>query len=55
MNKRIGDRVMPGALLCTLHVNPASDYKRAYDLLMNAIHIGAEAPEKPTLIYETVE
>ena len=55
MKKRLGDPVKRGDVLATLHVGEKSDRVGAYNLLMNAIRIGDEPPEKRPLVHGVVE
>jgi len=55
MEKRIGDRVRWGDVLCTMHVGEKSDRIGAYNLLRHAIHIGSEPVKSPKLIHAVVE
>jgi len=55
MNKRIGDAVKRGDVLCTMHVGEKSDRIGAYNLLLRSLAIGDHPVEKPVLIHAVVE
>lgn len=55
LQKRVGDRVQKGDVLCTLHAGEKSDRMGAYNLLKRAIHIGDQKPMKKPLILGVVE
>lgn len=55
LQKRVGDAVKKGDVLCTLHAGEKSDRMGAYNLLKRAIHIGDQKPEKKPLILGVVE
>ena len=54
MEKRIGDPVKRGDVLCTLHVSDCSDRIGAYNLVKKAMQITEEAPSKPVLIHAVI-
>ncbi len=55
LQKRVGDAVKKGDVLCTLHAGEKSDRMGAYNLLKRAIHIGDQKPERKPLILGVVE
>ena len=55
IQKRVGEAVKKGDVLCTLHAGERSDRMAAYNMLRRAIHVGAEKPEKKPLILAVVE
>ncbi len=55
MHKRLGDAVKRDEVLATLHASEKSDRISAYNLLMKAIRIGPEQPERKPLIHGIVE
>ena len=55
MKVRVGDRVKPGDVLCTLHAGEQSDRVGAYNLMRRSIRIGAEKPEPRPLIRAVIE
>lgn len=55
MHKRLGDAVRRGDVLATLHAGEKSDRIGAYNLLMKAIQIGAEKPDRKPLIQGVIE
>lgn len=55
LQKRVGDAVKKGDVLCTLHAGEKSDRMGAYNLLKRAIHIEDQKPEKKPLILGVVE
>lgn len=54
MKKRIGDKVKPGDVLCTMHAGHRSDKTAAYNLLKRSITISAEKPSLRSLIIDVV-
>lgn len=53
MQKRTGDTVAAGDVLCTLYVNDETNVERAKALLREAVIIGV--PHQPAMVYEVME
>lgn len=54
LQKRIGDSVAAGEALCTLHLNDRAREAEVLSQVGQAIHIGAEKPEKTPLVHAIV-
>ncbi len=54
LKKKVGDFVSTGEVLAELHTNEKSSLAEARTLIENAYEIGAQPPEKKSLIYKTI-
>jgi pyrimidine-nucleoside phosphorylase/thymidine phosphorylase len=54
-HKKVGDRVMAGEPVCTLHVNDRSRLEQAQQMLAEAIRVAPEAPAAGPLVREVIE
>jgi pyrimidine-nucleoside phosphorylase/thymidine phosphorylase len=55
LHKKVGDLVIPGEPLLTLHVNDRSRLPEVESRLRDAIHLAPEAPERQPLIQAVLE
>jgi len=53
LEKKVGDEVSPGQVLCHLHVNN-DEYVEAVDMVLKAYHLQEAPVEAPTLIYDII-
>lgn len=53
LKKKIGDKVEIGETICILHTNK-SEYKDAYERVINAFNIEAHKPEEEKYIYDII-
>lgn len=54
LGKSIGEKVMPGDILCTLHSNNASVLEQCEKKILDAIRIQNTAPKSAPLIYKVI-
>jgi thymidine phosphorylase len=55
LHKKVGDLVLPGEPLLTLHVNDRSRLEEAVSVLEAAMEIGPEAPPAVPLVHEVLD
>jgi pyrimidine-nucleoside phosphorylase len=55
IHKKLGDEVLAGEPLCTVHYNSDARLEEAFNLLRSAYHVGPVAPEVPrSLIHQVI-
>jgi pyrimidine-nucleoside phosphorylase len=55
LHKKVGDLVIQGEPLATLHVNESTRLEEVTAILRDAIHVGAEAPARTPLIHAVLD
>ncbi len=55
VERKVGDPVSPNDTLCTLYYNSDERLREAVEMVEDAFHIAANAPEPRPLIYETIQ
>ena len=55
LNKKVGESVLSGENLATLHVNDLSRMEEARTILLSSYAIGEEAPHKNPLIHDVIQ
>ena len=55
LNKKVGESVLSGENLATLHVNDLSRMEEARTILLSSYTIGEEAPHKNPLIHDVIQ
>ena len=55
LEHKVGDRVQSGERLCTIYYNEETNLEEASQMVEDAFHISATAPEARTLIYEVLQ
>ena len=55
LHKKVGDLVLPGEPLMTVHVNDRSRLDEALALLDQAVQVGPQAPPAAPLVREVID
>ncbi len=55
LNKKVGDEIKKGDILCTLYTNDKDKFENAKNKVKESIYIDAKTPEKTPLIFARVE
>jgi pyrimidine-nucleoside phosphorylase/thymidine phosphorylase len=55
LEHKVGDRIQAGEQLCSIYYNPEANVEEASQMVEDAFHISAAAPEPHPLIYEVIQ
>ncbi|HWP85942.1 MAG TPA: thymidine phosphorylase, partial [Terriglobia bacterium] len=55
LEHKVGDRIQAGERLCTIYYNSEEHLEEASEMVEDAFHIAAAAPEKRPLVYEVIQ
>ena len=55
LEHKVGDRIQAGERLCTIYYNSDTHLEEASQMVEDAYHIAAAAPEKRPLVYEVIQ
>jgi thymidine phosphorylase len=55
LEHKVGDRIQAGERLCTIYYNADTHLEEASQMVEDAFHIAAAAPEARPLIYEVIQ
>ncbi len=55
LEHKVGDRIQAGERLCTVYYNEDTHLAEASEMVEDAFHIAAAAPEARTLVYEVIQ
>jgi pyrimidine-nucleoside phosphorylase len=55
LEHKVGDRIQAGERLCTIYYNSDKNLEEASEMVEDAFHIAAAAPETRPLIYEVIQ